>query len=246
MKPAQRDTLALGLAALAAVAVAGTGFWRSFTALADLAVTYGVPASQAWTLPIAVDGLVVVSTVAAVARRSARWYAWFLLVVGTVASVVGNGIHAWLISASWIGVGIAVLPPLVTLAAVHLAILLARQDRDTETPRPAAGDDTDRRRDDSHDDTPPAPVARLHVARDEDATPPVPDETRETPRPTVVGSTALGEADDLEARAVQLVLVEQLSLREAAAALGVSKDRVHRWVKPHRDEAKTPAAVMVG
>ena len=38
-----RNTVAVTLAVLAAVAVAGTSFWRSFTAIAELAVAYKVP-----------------------------------------------------------------------------------------------------------------------------------------------------------------------------------------------------------
>ncbi|MGN0126030.1 MAG: DUF2637 domain-containing protein, partial [Rhodococcus sp. (in: high G+C Gram-positive bacteria)] len=64
-----RATVAVALAAVAAVAVAVTSFWRSFTAIAELAVEYKVPADQAWMIPVAVDGLVVVATVAAAVAR---------------------------------------------------------------------------------------------------------------------------------------------------------------------------------
>ena len=162
-----RQKLAVAAAALAALAVAGASFYRSFTSLSELAVAYSFPVAQAWTLPISLDGLVIVATAAAAVSRRARWYAWALLVAGTVASVAANGIHAWELTASPIGVGIAVVPPLVTLAAVHLAIMLARQSDDAETataidrdPIGAPVDETD--------ETPvepePRPVARLHVA----------------------------------------------------------------------------------
>lgn len=120
-------TAAVVGAAIAAVVVAATAFLRSFTALSDLAMHFGVPADQAWTFPVGIDGIVVVATVAAAMRRRARWYSWFLLVVGTILSVAFNGIHAWMLTASGVGVGIAVIPPLVTLAAIHLAVVLARE-----------------------------------------------------------------------------------------------------------------------
>ncbi|WP_395704828.1 helix-turn-helix domain-containing protein [Rhodococcus ruber] len=244
-------TVAATAAAVAAVAVAATGFWRSFTALADLATAYGVPPSQAWTLPIAVDGLVVAATVAAAARHNARWYAWALLVAGTVASVAGNGIHAWLITTSPIGVGIAVLPPLVTLAAVHLAILMARQQRDTTVA--ATTIDRDPTVEPVRDTTPtipaPRPVSVLHVAP--------PAVTCDTPaRPTAVAPTPAAPAapaatatkpagatvdDDTRTEALRLIASGQ-SIRAVGEHLGVSKDRVHRWVKAHRDTATAAAS----
>lgn len=57
-------------------AVAGTvfiaigAFWLSFTSLADLAARSGIGAGQAWAWPLIVDGIIVVATVAVVARVS--------------------------------------------------------------------------------------------------------------------------------------------------------------------------------
>lgn len=236
-----RNTVAVTLAALAAAAVAGTSFWRSFTAIAELAVAYQVPADQAWMIPVAVDGLVVVATVAAaVARhRVARAYSWFLLVAGTVASVAGNGIHAWQLTGSPIGVGIAVLPPLVTLAAVHLTILLARQgdevatapvrDIEPEPVRAPLGDDAER-------NATPRPVTQLHVAPTTpvaSATAPAPAAaTRQVPR----AATRTSDSTDTElrARAIHCVIAEGKTVRATGAELGVSKDKVQRWVTAHR------------
>ncbi|BDB59013.1 MULTISPECIES: DUF2637 domain-containing protein [Rhodococcus] len=232
-------TVAVALAALAAAAVAGTSFWRSFTAIAELAVAYQVPADQAWMIPVAVDGLVVVATVAAaVARhRVARAYSWFLLVAGTVASVAGNGIHAWQLTVSPIGVGIAVLPPLVTLAAVHLTILLARQgdnvatapvrDSEPEPIRAPLDDDTER-------DKAPRPVTQLHVAPATpvaSATAPA-AATRQVRR--VTSRTSDATDAELRARAIHCVITEGKTVRATGAELGVSKDKVQRWVTAHR------------
>ncbi|WP_418345296.1 DUF2637 domain-containing protein [Rhodococcus pyridinivorans] len=241
-----RTTVAVALAAVAAAAVAGTSFWRSFTAIAELAVAYKVPADQAWMIPVAVDGLVVVATVAAaVARhRVARSYSWFLLVAGTVASVAGNGIHAWQLTGSPIGVGIAVLPPLVTLAAVHLTILLARQDNNVATtqsrdtwPDPIVATLADS--DDRTDATPPRPVTRLRVAP---ATSPRP---AATPRQDHSPATPKENATDAELRtvAIRRVVEEGKTVRATGAELGVSKDKVQRWVTAHRAATAKDTAV---
>ncbi len=232
-----RNTVAVTLAALAAAAVAGTSFWRSFTAIAELAVAYQVPADQAWMIPVAVDGLVVVATVAAAVaqHRVARAYSWFLLVAGTVASVAGNGIHAWQLTGSPIGVGIAVLPPLVTLAAVHLTILLARQDSDVAT-APACDSEPEPIRapldDDTERDETPRPVTQLHVA----PTTPVASAPAPATRQVRRAATRTSDATDTElrARAIDCVITEGKTIRATGAELGVSKDKVQRWVTAYR------------
>lgn len=229
------EAAAVAGSAVAAVAVAALAFWLSFAALADLAARFGVPAGQAWAFPLVVDGLVVVSTVAAAATHRHRWYAWALLVVGTVVSVTGNGIHAWHLTASSIGVGIAVIPPLVTLAAIHLTIMLAQQGRDA-----AAGDSVNRGDSGFEHESEskllaeaeqvPRPITRLHVAplateRDSGA-------EQATLDLDVAPPTAA--VDTLRDEALRLV-AGGLSVRAVGERLGVSKDRVHRWVKAHRD-----------
>ncbi|WP_064257767.1 helix-turn-helix domain-containing protein [Rhodococcus sp. HS-D2] len=240
-----RNTVAVTLAAAAATAVAGTSFWRSFTAIAELAVAYKVPADQAWMIPVAVDGLVVVATVAAAIarRRVARSYSWFLLVAGTVASVAGNGIHAWQLTHSPIGVGIAVLPPLVTLAAVHLTILLARQGDEIATapvldiePEPIRTplDEGPKR------DATPRPVTQLHVA----PTTPVASVATPAAAPRQVRRVTTRKSDatdvELRARAIRCVVGEGKTIRATGAELGVSKDKVQRWVTAHRATLDAP------
>lgn len=229
-----RQKLAVAAAALAALAVAGASFYRSFTSLSELAVAYSFPVAQAWTLPISLDGLVIVATAAAAVSRRARWYAWALLVAGTVASVVANGIHAWELTTSPVGVWIAVLPPLVTLAAVHLAIMLARQSDDAETATAIDRDPIGAPIDET-DETPvepePRPVARLHVAPTVETADVAPMPQRATARRV---KTSRPVDDELAATAIGLV-ADGMSLRAAGEKLGVSKDRVHRWVKAHRE-----------
>lgn len=232
-------TAAVAGSAVAAVAVAALAFWLSFASLADLAARFGVPAGQAWAFPLVVDGLVVVSTVAAAAMTRHRWYAWALLVVGTIVSVAGNGIHAWHLTASSISVGIAVIPPLVTLAAIHLTIMLAQQGRDTATGKPVTSDvsDFEHESEDVPDAIEPAPrpVTRLHVARPvavRDSSAEQATLDLDVAPPTAAADALRDEA--LRDEALRLV-ADGLSVRAAGEQLGVSKDRVHRWVKAHRD-----------
>lgn len=115
------------LAVAGTVAVGALSFSLSYTALTDLAADHHVPAGQAWMVPLVVDGLVVVSTIASAAakRKSSRVYAWFLLVLGTLLSVAGNVTHAWLLSdGNPISCVIAAVPPVIQLAVWHLTMML--------------------------------------------------------------------------------------------------------------------------
>ncbi|AEV52103.1 putative excisionase [Rhodococcus phage RGL3] len=123
------------LAIAGSVGVAGLSFSLSFTALTELSVEHYVPEGQAWMVPFAVDGLVIVSTIASAAakKRSRRIYAWVLLLLGTMLSVAGNVTHAWLLSGgNPIACGIAAMPPLVQLAVWHLTMMLWEEKAETE------------------------------------------------------------------------------------------------------------------
>ncbi|SNS53677.1 Protein of unknown function [Micrococcales bacterium KH10] len=107
----------------------------SFTALADLAVRAGTPATLAFIWPIIVDGVILVATIAIVAlrdsERSPRMYAWSLLIGAAFVSVIANGAHALVaVDAAtpvWIAVVVASVPPIVLLAITHLTVILARR-----------------------------------------------------------------------------------------------------------------------
>jgi len=128
----------------AVTAVAGTvfiaagAFWLSFTALADLAARSGIGQGQAWSWPLIVDGIIVVSTVAVVALAGQRsaWYPWTLLAAGAVVSVTANAIHAVVAADADVpgvlAASVAAVPPLVLLAITHLTVILTR-------PLPAPG-----------------------------------------------------------------------------------------------------------
>ncbi|AAN01789.1 hypothetical protein SEA_BUZZBUZZ_36 [Mycobacterium phage BuzzBuzz] len=109
------------------IAVGALAFSLSFTALADLATDNGVSSSQAWMVPLVIDGGVIVATAATLALRQSRWFAWSLLVLSSLVSVAGNVAHANATSGTVISMVIAAIPPLWLLAATHLTVMLSRQ-----------------------------------------------------------------------------------------------------------------------
>ncbi|GAB4584460.1 hypothetical protein Ntsu_22920 [Nocardia sp. IFM 10818] len=100
----------------------------SFTKLTALAELNGVSAGQAWMLPVIIDGLQVVATVATAAMSRKRWYPWMLLLAGAVISIAGNVAYAEAATpGNLVAKAIAALPTLVVLVATHLTIMLARE-----------------------------------------------------------------------------------------------------------------------
>jgi hypothetical protein len=128
--PAVRITPTKATAA-ASVGVTSLAFLMSYTALSDLAARNGISEAQSPAFPLIVDGLTIVSTLAVYAADSkpARIYAWTLLILGTAVSVAGNAAHALANGGSHIAVAIAVIPPLVQLASIHLTMTLISQER---------------------------------------------------------------------------------------------------------------------
>lgn len=124
-----REISAVQAATAGTVAVGGFSFLVSYTALSQLAEHYQTP--HAWSFPLIVDGLVIVSTIAATAMRRNGWYAWLLLMFGAALSIAGNGLHAWLNTGSWVAVGISAVPPLVLLLVTHLTMMLRGQVEET-------------------------------------------------------------------------------------------------------------------
>ncbi|RRQ26336.1 DUF2637 domain-containing protein [Rhodococcus sp. Eu-32] len=117
-----RSTAAL-IAQIGNIGIAALSFWLSFVALADLARRSGFAEPQALAWPLIVDGLIVVSTAAAMAMPRAV-YPWALLVLGAAVSLAGNGIHAWELTRSPVAVCVSLVPPLWLLASTHLTVRL--------------------------------------------------------------------------------------------------------------------------
>ncbi|NQE88071.1 DUF2637 domain-containing protein [Nocardia terpenica] len=111
----------------------------SFTKLTALAEANGVSTGQAWMLPVIIDGLQIVATVATVALPRKRWYPWALLLAGAVFSVGGNVAYAEaVLPGNPIAKAIAALPTLVLLVVTHLTVMLAREPFKQAADSPAA------------------------------------------------------------------------------------------------------------
>jgi hypothetical protein len=75
-------TAAAGVAAIAAIA--------SYSHMENLAHDHGQTALLSALMPVSVDGLMVVATVAIADGRTHRWSAWFSFWLGVVASISAN------------------------------------------------------------------------------------------------------------------------------------------------------------
>lgn len=77
-----------------ALAVAGIAAVASYSHMRHLALQYGQDQLIATLLPVSVDGMLVVATVALGDGRQYRWSAWLAFWVGVVASVIANVLAA--------------------------------------------------------------------------------------------------------------------------------------------------------
>lgn len=201
--------------AVTGTAVLGLGaFWLSFTALSDLARLAGIAPEQSWAWAAIVDGVIVTSTVAAVALDGTgwrtTWFPWALLAASAGVSVLANVLHAVVASEGQIAPvlagAIAAIPPLVLLAMTHLTVVVVRHARTPQTDQ----------------------------AKEEAAAPPV-----ETPRIAEPPSPAprripVRKGPESAARfdAERLRNEEGLSNRQIALRLGVHPSTIGRWLPP--------------
>ncbi len=77
-----------------ALVVAAIAAYASYSHMRHLALAYGQDAAVATLLPVSVDGMLVVATVALGDGRRRRWSAWLAFWTGVVASVVANVLAA--------------------------------------------------------------------------------------------------------------------------------------------------------
>lgn len=227
-------TRAAGRSWVAIVAILGTAaigigaFWLSFRALSDLAGRAGIPGELGWVWAAIVDGVIVTSTVAAVALDKsgwrAVWFAWLLLALSAVVSVVANVVHAILstdgtIDALLVG-AIAAVPPLVLLAMTHLTVVVVRHARPATDGLPVEEPE----------------IELPDFLRSAFATPaPALSPTTPAPRPRRPKPAALPATSDLRGRAEEL-RAEGRSNSQIARELGVHKSTVGRWFLPSTSE----------
>lgn len=108
-----------------------SAFTKSGMSLWQLATASGYPPALGWVLPLVLDGMVILATLILVVNASHRWFAWSLLILGSVASTAGNIVHVSMSdysSSFTVAALAAAAPPLVLLVTTHLMIQLVRLD----------------------------------------------------------------------------------------------------------------------
>lgn len=166
MNTESRRTWLTGVGVGGTILIAAGAFVLSFTALTDLAGAAGIRPGLTWIWPLIVDGLIVVSTIGAVALagRDGVWYCWSLLILASGLSVTANAIHATLHAtqvAGWLASVIAAVPPLVLLAVTHLTVIIGKPAPDDHPAKPFVSRrdaDTTRTRQARHQNLVPASV----------------------------------------------------------------------------------------
>ncbi|WP_019931509.1 DUF2637 domain-containing protein [Nocardia sp. BMG111209] len=126
-------------AVLVIVGVGAAAFRLSFATLRDLAKLAHVPASDAWLLPLIIDGTIVQATAAVLVLAKSKERRWFtgVLVVGAIVSVAGNSLHAIANGhelPGWACAVVAAIAPVGLLVDTHGLALLLRTPVRTREP----------------------------------------------------------------------------------------------------------------
>jgi hypothetical protein len=108
--------------------VAAIAAWASYRHMVHLAQHYGQPVDIAYLLPLSVDGMMVVASLAMVAAGRIRASAVAAFLIGIGASLWANGLAA---EPNWVARVISAWP---ALALVLVVELLVRQPRRKPTP----------------------------------------------------------------------------------------------------------------
>lgn len=111
-----------------------SAFTKSGISLWQLATASGYPTALGWVLPLVLDGMVILATLMLVVDASHRWFAWALLILGSIASTAGNIVHVSMADYSstfTVAALAAAAPPLVLLVTTHLMIQLVRLEDPT-------------------------------------------------------------------------------------------------------------------
>lgn len=218
-----------------ALVVAGIAAYASYSHMRHLALEYGQDAAVATLLPVSVDGLMVVATLALGDGRRYRWSAWAAFWAGVAASVVANVLAA---PPSGIARTISAWPAIAFLLVVEVITRGGRvRAREVDT------------QEDIEQDTTPDTVAVTSVTSPAkvpptvsvpvaDTTPATPAMPKRTPARTVPATkAATGTATKVaKLRARQ----PDITQAEAAAKLKVSDRSVRRyWAAT--EPATTPA-----
>lgn len=110
----------------------------SFDGLTALAVASGISTSLAWIWAVVVDGFILVATLAAFAMKNrgvAKIYAWSMLAIFVIFSILGNAWHAAIVRETfvlplWVAFIVMSIPPLALFLALHLLLLMVSPDHE--------------------------------------------------------------------------------------------------------------------
>lgn len=217
-----RDSRRVAYIALLAftVLVAAVTFVLSFSGLDDYGRRVAHLGDLSPLVPIGVDGLTLCAVAATFILRDAplrvRLYAWCVFGVAVAASVAGNLSHAEARSLSWKGmVGAAAWPILLALAS-HMVIVVRRHMHPTRPPVAQSQQE------------PAVAVASAPVAPSaaEPATAPV----KRSPKSARRKAAGTGKTDPKVIAEARRRHAAGDKVPQVAAALGVHKASVYRWV----------------
>ncbi len=133
------DTVITFVAAAGVLFVAAAGLILSYESLLDLAVTSGaINRNLAWLWPLTLDTLAIVASLNvlwAETRQARDRYAWTLVIIFTVLSVVFNATHAGMDSLLAMSVYapvviaafVGIVPPVAAALSLHLVVRLIRR-----------------------------------------------------------------------------------------------------------------------
>lgn len=137
--------------------VAGIAAWSSYHHMVDVALRVGERPDVAYVLPLSVDGMLVVASVAMVddrrAGRTVRWSAKLAFTVGVLASVAANVAHAEPTVGARI---VAAWPAVALLLVVELLSRTGRLLGLVDRVKAAGADPATPAEPDNKQDTPPA------------------------------------------------------------------------------------------
>jgi len=140
---------ARGLTVIVAVAAAVL----SFDALSQLAVAAGISSNLAWVWAVLVDGFILIATISvfALRKRNKGAYAYAFIILGlfVIISIIGNGLHPILradelqLSGTpdlgggklpfWAATAVTAVPPVALFLAIHLITIMLTPSKQQET-----------------------------------------------------------------------------------------------------------------
>jgi len=219
------DTRPVVLATVALVASLGlVSFTVSFAGLSAVAEWAALPNNLRWAVPVFVDGALLAYTLAVLVQRArgeSATFSWTALAAFTAVSVAANAAHVLGVGdpgdwRTYAGAGIAAISPLGVFAATHTLASLAIE-------RPARPDTTQLT-------GPTVPPVADVVEPDQD----------DVPLDDVVVPDTVPELLLPRDTARMLRDTYDLSLRDIADRMEVSKSTVERWLgQARREPART-------